>query len=54
MSLSNWLFGFAWAFSFALNVGAAFDITYGCAAFSLLAFALTLGDAMLKARGTQP
>lgn len=50
MNLRNWLFGYAWALIFALNVGFAFDITYGCAAFSLLAFALTMADAMLAAR----
>lgn len=50
MSLRNWLFCYAWALIFALNVGSALDSSYGGAAFSLLAFALTVVDAILKAR----
>lgn len=53
MNIRNWLFGYAWALLFALNVGVSFDIAYGGAAFSLLAFALTIADAMLTSRSRQ-
>lgn len=51
MSIRTFVTGLGWAILAALSLGIILEPEYGCLIFSVMAFFLTMIDAILESRG---